>query len=385
MIACAAAGFGLSRLLSSPQSQGSPLEAGARSGSFGSGGRVFFVSPAVGWALDTVAGAPYAEQVLYRTDDGGTSWQRQLSWKDAYAPLSERFFSAQQGVLVVPTVAGGRRLYATSNGTDWRATEGPAPASALSFIDSRTGWAVYQREGSLQISRTLDGGSTWQPVTALGSPGSVRSRVWIQFLNQSDGLLGWGVEGGLAEPLVTHDGGRTWNRAGWSPPSPPPAGDGSSLATSVQQVGARSIFVRLEAYPRAAFRPSASWLYYSGDAGRSWSGARSIPGLYWTVIDSHHLVAAQASTLLSSADGGRTWSPQEVRLPALEGSAVIGSAAQFAGLEFSDRLHGWSSITAFERCSPSVGAGSCQEHPRSASSTIRTGDGGATWLIVRVG
>jgi photosystem II stability/assembly factor-like uncharacterized protein len=106
--------------------------------------------------------------------------------------------------------------------------------------------------------------------------------------------------------FVSHDGGRTWTRAG----SPPMSGQATAMAAA-----SPSRFV-------VAASSGASYLYQSTDGGRTWRTAfqdtttGGAPFIDVGFTDATHGVAVLAATvprLLVTTDGGTTWSTAVVK------------------------------------------------------------------------
>ncbi len=161
-----------------------------------------FVDGLHGWILATDGfpgvdpGSAYIGQhiALYRTNDGGKTWQR---------------------------IASGLATSQLSVTSDDAYGIAPLSASArMQFVTASTGWLAgtsYRKDNS-QFSWlyvTHDGGSTWQQVSISISPQA--AVLWSpRFFNAQDGLLPVLTSGPAPQYArgtmiyVTHDGGQTW-------------------------------------------------------------------------------------------------------------------------------------------------------------------------------
>jgi photosystem II stability/assembly factor-like uncharacterized protein len=169
---------------------------------------------------------------LYRTTDGGQTWER----LDLAAPpgthVNDVFFSNASNGWAVLVAASSDVLdyqankawlrYTNDGGRSW-ATQFNADAAALSrvrFVNEQEGWAVGTRylmrdtmQSDLLVLHTADGGAHWEDVSASLNAAVARAGI-------SDGV----VDVYAAQPasallltsigrvVKTVDGGRSWNK-----------------------------------------------------------------------------------------------------------------------------------------------------------------------------
>lgn len=176
---------------------------------------ISFLNASTGWVTGTVSLA--GPSWLYITHDGGSTWQQQALPIPAGIPsarlslLSPTFFSSTNGVLPVQFLDPDSEkplatvIYRTSDGgTTWQATT-PLTGSwqPVDFVDSLHGWVT---DGTV-LAATGDGGNRWLKF----SPGTPFQRVsQLDFVNDHHG---WAVSTGVAAStslLETVDGGHTW-------------------------------------------------------------------------------------------------------------------------------------------------------------------------------
>lgn len=209
-------------------------------------GRIVFTDPLHGWVLTNPTGwaqkpccaIPIGNGLIYRTSDGGRSWER-LTLPAPVGYRHERriatwmrFFDARDGViasLALDRVTKRQRVLVdltTDGGTTWAVQAAPsaseqprtqdglpyAPFSAASTHD----WMLFSHTRPI-LFRTSDSGRSWT-TTAMTPHGKLGSGWAVDFVNADEG---WAVV--LAKNLIavlirTTDGGRTWTPL--TPPEP---------------------------------------------------------------------------------------------------------------------------------------------------------------------
>jgi photosystem II stability/assembly factor-like uncharacterized protein len=148
----------------------------------------FFQTPETAWVtyyIDPTYAIP-AAPVVWRTQDGGQSWQASQPLDvsglvEIYWPSDLLFADSQNGWLLVHVGAGMSHdyvaLYKTDDGGQtWKRLLDPYGDSgiqgcgktALLFTDAQNGWLTGDCNGvqaGVFLFQTADGGSTWQPVS----------------------------------------------------------------------------------------------------------------------------------------------------------------------------------------------------------------------------
>lgn len=154
---------------------------------------VFFADKTNGWAVSSWYGPG-----IYRTTDGGSSWQSITT--AAYGVTSVHFADLSHGVAVGPS---GVALVSSDGGQTWTARPTGIGQSLrkVAFVDSQTVVAVG--DGGT-ILRSTDGGMNWSVVSSSTNAFLVN----VRFLSATQG---WavGYDGTL---LATNDGGLSWTR-----------------------------------------------------------------------------------------------------------------------------------------------------------------------------
>jgi photosystem II stability/assembly factor-like uncharacterized protein len=204
---------------------------------------------------------------LLRTRDGGASW-------NATAPIDSilrvRFVDATEGWILT---AGGAMRRTADGGATWTALPNPCGPAAgripatrtfFSFVTADTGWTLCPELASegfeaKDLYRTTDGGATWRlysyvhwgsgPPSAHPLPGSYVSDLF--FLDERHGWM-TGHWGGIEE---TDDGAATWHP---HPTAPEVPGDAIAFASPSRGVALRCCY-------------SNASVDVTSDAGRAWT------------------------------------------------------------------------------------------------------------------
>jgi photosystem II stability/assembly factor-like uncharacterized protein len=106
------------------------------------------------------ASSKVEKDYLYWTSDGGKSWQTA-----SYPGGNLLFFSQQQGVAL------GRTISTTNDGGQtWTKKLSVIWDGQFSFIDPNRGWAVATSQGAIALVKTTDGGGSWDQLHPLVAP-----------------------------------------------------------------------------------------------------------------------------------------------------------------------------------------------------------------------
>ena len=237
---------------------------------------------------------------IYHTTDGGRTWEARES--GTKTPLFRvDFADAQHGcavgksALILATQDGGRT---------WRPQKSPIPSEKHLFyvraIDTRTAWAVGDW-GAIAV--THDGGTTWED----RSLGDDVVLYGVSFPDTEHGF----IAGEFGTLLATADGGQTWEK---------------------RDVGTdQTLFGVGFSTPRTGWAVGIDGLIvHTTDGGASWSIQRGRaraealedlgfmetlknPGLYDVqVVGQYGVVVGDTGVLLTTADGGETWTQREL-------------------------------------------------------------------------
>jgi photosystem II stability/assembly factor-like uncharacterized protein len=172
-----------------------------------------FLDAAHGWT-GAVGGFGTKAVQIFRTPDGGTTWQSSQVMVDQPLGITFDFVDPQHGWLVVATQASsnfarfGQLFQTADGGATWSALPPPPSGHPVRFISLSTGWIVGGANFD-QLYVTRDGGQSWQqqrvPVpavyadtSALDLPAFVDSRLGVLPVKFADGSvqLDFSVDGG---------------------------------------------------------------------------------------------------------------------------------------------------------------------------------------------
>jgi photosystem II stability/assembly factor-like uncharacterized protein len=253
---------------------------------------------------------------LFQTTDGGRSWRRRLE------------AATERPQLEIDPVRPATVYFL--DGSLWRTRDRGA-----SFVDVTAGSfvqldaiAVAARNspvlyggGRGELSRSLDGGQTWQPIE-LSNPASC---IWYETLvvppGSPDEVFAAGIPGcfanqggGIARSV---DVGQTWTTPGLDHPLLPR----TVTALAVDPEDPATLYAGGETRPLGG--PSRTGTFTSTDAGETWSQLGSfggtfsrpatailpLPGERLVVGTSDRLPGLEGEGVFTSGDGGLTWTP----------------------------------------------------------------------------
>jgi photosystem II stability/assembly factor-like uncharacterized protein len=209
---------------------------------------------------------PNAERGLYRTKDGGRTWERVLT------------IDADTGVVDVALGADGRTVYAAA------------------YQRRRRGWGFVGGGPGSGIHRSFDGGDTWTKLAG-GLPEGNIGRIGIDISRSHQNIVYAVVEHKQGGIFRSEDAGTTWTRQ-----------------NSLNQRPSYYSQLRVDPTNPNKLWKLASPLFVSIDAGKTWrsdtTGDRihvDHHALWINPADSDHLMLGNDGGLYFSYDGSRTW------------------------------------------------------------------------------
>ncbi|UCF77757.1 MAG: M20/M25/M40 family metallo-hydrolase [Candidatus Eiseniibacteriota bacterium] len=261
-----------------------------------------------------------ASGMIYRTLDGGETWEKQISGTDQ--DLWRTTFPSTETGWVVGLA--GTLLKTSNGGSDWLPVDTGSRGSlyGIEFIDTNVGWTCG---AGGRISKTTDGGSSW---TAQNS-GTSRVLYDIDFVGPGSGL----AVGEMGTILKTSDGGQTWH--------------------SQQSVADGRLFdVCLVDSLNGWVVGAAGTILRTSDGGHSWRVQDSRTDSYLRsvcFVDTlRGWAVGMGGVLIRTGDGGAHWHVQQSAMD-----------TELNSVSFINSAQGWM-----------VGS----------SSMLRTSDGGASWV-----
>lgn len=165
-----------------------------------------FISATTGWVLKTFGtfenplGA-----VVYKTINGGTTWERKVVSNVAGdVGIELQFVDANTGWLLLYNfnTTAATFLKTTDGGITWVTAVG---AGIFSYVDANNGWA-YSSSNQLppyNIYKTTDGGANWAQIATDNTAGEIGKMIFTDLNN------GW-IVGENGKILKTTNGGFNW-------------------------------------------------------------------------------------------------------------------------------------------------------------------------------
>lgn len=153
------------------------------------------------FSKDTGIAFAHAPLILYKTYDGGQTWQTgtiPLLYKDYIRAF---FFVGNTGYINVEGVYGPNLLQTTDRGETWKVQSNQLNGTYQSFffVDAKTGFAGRGNE----LWKTVDSAKNWQKQF---TSQNIFNSIWF-----TDAATGYAV-GNDGWNFRTKDSGRTWNR-----------------------------------------------------------------------------------------------------------------------------------------------------------------------------
>ncbi len=277
---------------------------------------------------------------IYHTTDAGKSWQARES--GIKAPLfSVDFADSQQGWAVGKSAV---IVHTADGGATWRTQKGAIPADKHLFkvqaVDAHTVWAVGDW-GAITV--THDGGEHWEDrslgvitVDVTRAPGRTTETLTddvifydVSFPDAQHGYIG----GEFGTVLVTSDGGQTWQRRS--------TGNDKTLFGLCFATPDKGWAVGIDGLLLHTKDGARTWEVQRGrtEAGAleelGFLEALKNPGLYAVKLAGQYgVVVGDTGTLLSTADGGETWSrlelPEKDRLAWMRDVSLVPGTHGFA-------------------------------------------------------
>jgi photosystem II stability/assembly factor-like uncharacterized protein len=394
---------------------------GSRSDQIVSG--IDFLSPVTGWIVLSRSGSYIpkgsctngsgkscntAQTTIYRTDDGGVHWQRELRFVgglgNGYVWI--HFFNSDVG-LAAATVGPVNPfrdprprsilLRTFDGGKHWTKSRLPVnfwvDDGTITFSDASHGWLWYgggaMGSMSVDLFHTDDGGTHWKRIACDSYTRSLKGGCHLksgisfggdkEVLNFSDRRTGWLTvfsNSGTPQLLYTRNGGTNWHYQRFGlPPAITPGGPKSGVfAAGTLQAphifGERAVLPEVVGFYQPVRKVSWSilYLFQSNKAGASWLFFRGIPAPATSLtqyLDAQHWVFASTKATWTTSNGGATWT---------YGAAHVPGKQKLSAVIFTDMNNGWATADRYSR----------DDGPNVGRTLLRTTDGGHIWLPIMI-
>jgi len=278
--------------------------------------------------------------LIFRTVNGGATWEEILSFEDYYKFCDVQFISAMQGWVVDER---GTIIYTNDGGDNFSVqyNDTTKVLKSMCFVNNQNGWVVG--DAGL-VLHTSNGGSIWEQQTSADNS----DLISVCF---TDADTGWATGGsGL---FNTSNGGNTWERIlNWTTLPIDYTGD---VVFTDSDHGWLSYYTR---------EGNESLISYTSDGGITWEVL--VPGfiiyspLKLFFNDQNTGWAIGDNLILSSSNAGLDWQIQ---------NAV--SYLDFKSVFFTDQENGWALGEKSDHCGESS----------SEVIILNTNNGGDTWKI----
>ena len=372
----AGCGNSMTAALSSYMSNGSTYYSAA---AFASDTQALIVG--LGFSYDTYTQVPWA----WSTSDGGQTWTTFTPSGLSpyyYYGLTLQMIDAQTGLLYTP---GGLTAFMTADGGHNWTTVVASTALTQTYSNYQATGVVgngvlWQSSGS-HVSISTDRGLTWHDSVlhaeiAATQAGMSSAAVVTQYTDANDFVVA------ISHRFyVTSDGGQTFRQM---------------LGADSRDAGSSFAAGEFSDIRNGHFLSSNGALLSTTDGGRTWT-RQDYPSTSNSIVAMHFTSATEGWLVLDgklahSTDGGATWSTP------LVGTAMVG----LQGMSWGDAKHGWTGNSGMLFCTADGGAtwvqaslpgngsvsGAMMTGPltgvavSSFSGAAVTQDGGATWQAV---
>jgi 7,8-dihydropterin-6-yl-methyl-4-(beta-D-ribofuranosyl)aminobenzene 5'-phosphate synthase len=265
----------------------------------------------------TVYLAAYEPGGLYRSGDGGNSWQLANGGLEALAPLAIAVDPGDPDMAWVGTMAGGYRT--GDGGQSWQPMAGLPSVPVYALAVTPDGRTLYAGGEEMEVWRSDDGGQAWAQSRSADGPATVLSLAITPDGEVFAGTVGQGV-------WHSRDGGLQWQ----------PAGEELARAHV-------SLVVATDDGRQYALADGSLYLGDDGDPGWQKIGPPGFEALSFAAEPGpagRLYLGSKGAGLAMSADGGRSWEMLGSELRHADVTCLVADPATPARLFLGTRYNG---------------------------------------------
>lgn len=281
-----------------------------------------------------------SESTILKTSDGGQTWQQMLSSNTipsgilAFQFLNKDTGYASQEYNNILVTHDGGVTWSTANSSEGTNTIA-APSAQIAYAAGGDGF----------ITKTVDGGATWNSVTPPDEFKDGYDLNSICFLSENTGF----AVGLLGRILETTDGGTTWNT--YSPTYIP--------VTAVSFPSADTGYITTWNNVYKTTDSGMTWVMLPLTVGTAYASSSRFEQAQFSSADTGFLVSSSSATVFNTSNGGMTWTQQN---PAPFSYDIA------PGIDFTNKKTGYMTLEETSACCSGL--------------IVKTKDGGQSWSTV---